>query len=315
MDNIKISTAQFEHRSSDKDYNLSVIESLSEKAALQGSDVIAFHECSITGYTFARHLSKEQMLDMAEFIPGGKSVQRLIQIAGKYDITILAGLFEKDKKDNLFKPYVCVDKNGLVAKHRKLHPFINPFLTPGDQYCVFDLHGWKCGILICYDNNIIENVRATTLLGAEIIFMPHVTMCTPSTRPGAGFVDPKLWENRKADPTSLHLEFDGMKGRAWLMKWLPARAYDNAVYAVFSNPIGMDDDQLKNGCSMIIDPYGDVIAECRSFDDSFETAICTKDKLTLAGGYRYKMARRPDLYKDIIGEPHVSIQKVVWLSD
>jgi predicted amidohydrolase len=315
MDNIKISTAQFEHRSGDKIYNLSVIENLSEKAALQGSNVIAFHECSITGYTYARHLSKEQMLDVSEFIPQGNSVETLIQIAGKYDITILAGLFEKDKDDNLYKAYVCVDKNGLVAKHRKLHPFINPFLTPGDQYCVFELHGWKCGILVCYDNNIIENVRATTLLGAEIIFMPHVTMCTPSTRPGAGFVDPGLWENRKADPTSLRLEFDGMKGRAWLMKWLPARAYDNAIYAVFSNPIGMDDDQLKNGCSMIIDPYGDVIAECRSFDNSFETAFCTKDKLTLAGGYRYKMARRPGLYKDIVGAPHTSVQKVVWLND
>lgn len=314
MDNIKISTAQFEHRSGDKDYNLSVIESLSEKAALQGSNVIAFHECSITGYTFARHLSKDEMLDVAEFIPQGKSVQNLIHIAGKYDITILAGLFEKDKKDNLFKAYVCVDKNGLIAKHRKLHPFINSFLTSGDQYTVFDLYGWKCGILICYDNNIIENVRATTLLGAEIIFMPHVTMCTPSPRPGAGFVDPELWKNRETDPESLHLEFDGLKGRAWLMKWLPARAYDNAIYAIFSNPIGMDDDQLKNGCSMIIDPYGDVIAECRSFDDSFETAVCTKDKLTLAGGYRYKMARRPGLYKSIIGTTHNSIQKVVWLN-
>lgn len=35
------------------------------------------------------------------------------------------------------------------------------------------------GILICYDNNVIENVRATSILGAEIIFAPHVTMCTP----------------------------------------------------------------------------------------------------------------------------------------
>jgi predicted amidohydrolase len=51
------------------------------------------------------------------------------------------------------------------------------------------------------------------------------------------------------------------------MKWLPARAYDNAVYVVFSNPIGMDDDQLKNGCSMVLDPYGDVIAECRELND------------------------------------------------
>lgn len=315
MENLKVSTAQFENKSGNKDYNLSVIEKLSKKASEEGSDVIVFHECSITGYTFARQLSKEQMLDLAEFIPDGESILKLKEIANKFDITILAGLFEKDKNDNLFKAYVCVDKNGLVAKYRKLHPFINPYLTAGDEYCVFEIHGWKCGILICYDNNIVENVRATTLLGAHIIFMPHVTMCTPSTRPGAGFVDPKLWENRETDPTSLRLEFDGMKGRGWLMKWLPARAYDNGIYAVFSNPIGMDDDQLKNGCSMIIDPFGDVIAECRSFADSFVTATFTIEKVFQSGGHRYIKARRPELYRDIIGQNHKSEQKVVWLDN
>jgi len=116
-------------------------------------------------------------------------------------------------------------------------------------------------------------------------------MCTPSTRPGAGFVDPKLWENRETDPTSLRQEFDGLKGRAWLMKWLPARAYDNAIYAIFSNPIGMDADQLKNGCSMIIDPFGDIIAECRSFDNEIAMTLITPEKLTAAGGYRYIKAK------------------------
>lgn len=315
MNNLKVSTAQFENRSGDKSYNLSVIARLAAKAAQEGSNVIAFHECSVTGYTFARNLSKEQMLGLAEFIPDGPSIKKLTEIAKNNDIVVLAGLFEKDENDSLFKAYVCVDKNGLVAKFRKLHPFINPHLTPGDSYCVFEIHGWKCGILICYDNNIIENVRATKLLGADIIFMPHVTMCTPSTRPGAGFVDPKLWVNRVADPTSLRLEFDGMKGKGWLMKWLPARAYDNAVYAIFSNPIGMDDDQLKNGCSMIVDPFGDVIAECRSFDDSFSTATITPDKLEQAGGHRYIKARRPELYRDIIGQSHKSEQRVVWLEE
>lgn len=314
MKNLKIATAQFENKSGDKNYNLSVIEKLSQKAANEGCDVISFHECSITGYTFARHLSKDQMLHLAEIIPTGESILRLIQIAKNNDIVILAGLFEKDENDNLFKAYLCVDKNGLVAKYRKLHPFINPYLTPGDRYCIFEIKGWKCGILICYDNNIIENVRATKLLGADIIFMPHVTMCTPSTRPGAGFVTPELWQNREADPTSLRLEFDGMKGRDWLMKWLPARAYDNAIYAVFSNPIGMDDDQLKNGCSMIIDPFGDILAECRSFDDCFATAIITSEKCIQAGGNRYIKARRPELYRDIIGQNHESEQNVVWLN-
>jgi len=59
MDKLKISTAQFEHKSGDKNYNLSVIERLAQKAASEGSHVIAFHECSVTGYTFARRLSKE----------------------------------------------------------------------------------------------------------------------------------------------------------------------------------------------------------------------------------------------------------------
>lgn len=315
MKNLKIATAQFENKSGDKAYNLSVIKNLTQKAAQQGADVIAFHECSITGYTFARHLNKQQMLDIAELIPGGPSMMELTAYAREFNIAILAGLFEKDEQGNLFKAYICVDKNGLVAKHRKLHPFINPHLTPGNSYTVFDLVGWKCGILICYDNNIIENVRATKLLGANIIFMPHVTMCTPSTRPGAGFVDPQLWLDKENNRQLLRAEFDGLKGRSWLMKWLPARAYDNAIYAIFSNPIGMDDDQLKNGCSMVIDPYGDVMAECTSLENEIAIAEVSEDKLKLAGGYRYIKARKPELYGDIIGKPHQSEQKVVWLNE
>jgi predicted amidohydrolase len=314
VNGLRVSTAQFENKSGDKDYNLSVIDRLSAKAKSQGADVVAFHECSVTGYTFARHLSREQMIELAEEIPTGESIQKLTEIAAKNDITVLAGLFEKENS-KLYKAYVCVDRNGLVAKFRKLHPFINPYLTPGSEYCVFDIKGWKCGILICYDNNVVENVRATRLLGANIIFMPHVTMCTPSPRPGAGFVKPQLWYDRDKDPDSLRAEFDGPKGREWLMKWLPARAYDNAIYAVFSNPIGMDDDQLKNGCSMIIDPFGNVLSECRTLGDDVSTATLDPENLTKAGGYRYISARRPDLYRDIIGQPHKPDQKVAWLYD
>ena len=63
------------------------------------------------------------------------------------------------------------------------------------------------------------------------------------------------------------------------MKWLPSRAYDNGIYVVFSNPVGMDDDQLKNGCSMIIDPFGDIIAECRALGNDVVTATFDKAKL------------------------------------
>ena len=315
MENLKITCAQFENKSGDKDYNLSVIRRLSKQAAIDGSKVIAFHECCITGYTFAQHLSREQLLSVAEAIPDGPSIQALQSIARENNIAILAGLFEKDVDEKVYNTYICVSSTGggVLVKYRKLHPFISKYLSPGNEYVVFDLHGWKCGILICYDNNVVENVRATALLGAQIIFMPHVTMCTPSTRPGAGFVDPVLWENREEDPTSLKLEFEGMKGKKWLMKWLPARAYDNGVYVVFSNPIGMDDDQLKNGCSMIIDPFGDVVAECTKLGEEVASTVCVPKKLIQAGGKRYREARRPELYRDVIGMKHEALLKVNWI--
>ena len=66
---------------------------------------------------------------------------------------------------------------------------------------------------------------------------------------------------------------------------------------------------------MIVDPFGDIVAECRTLGDDFVIATLTPEKLTQAGGYRYIKARRPDLYKDIIGQPHQSEQKVVWLNN
>jgi predicted amidohydrolase len=211
MEILKIASAQFEHRSNDKGHNLSVIKKLSLEAAQKGADIISFHECSVTGYSFARHLTREELLSVSELIPGGDSLQELVSIAKLANIILLAGLFEKDQKGNIYKAYVCVDKDGLIKSYRKLHPFINPHIRPGSEYCVFELKGWKCGILVCYDNNIIENVRANALLGAEIIFMPHVTMCTPTHTHGRIFIYPKLWKNSHTDPFPLRLEFDGPK--------------------------------------------------------------------------------------------------------
>jgi predicted amidohydrolase len=312
MKTLKIAVAQFQPKDGDKDYNLSVIDKLTAKAKEGGAEVVSFHEMSITAYTFFKDLTREEVKSYAEKVPG-KSTQRLIEIATKYDITVLAGLVEVDDEDKLYNTYICVDKNGLKAKYRKIHPFISKYLSPGTEYVVFDIKDWKCGILICYDNNVVENVRATSLLGAEVIFAPHVTMCTPSSMPGRGFVDDALWQKRELDPVPLRMEFDGPKGMQWLMRWLPARAYDNGVYYVFTNPIGYDGDQLKNGNSLILDPYGDVMVEIKSFNDEIAITTITEDKLKLSGGWRYKNARKPELYGEILSADHHSQTKPVWM--
>ncbi|MEE3364367.1 MAG: nitrilase family protein [Planctomycetota bacterium] len=304
MRDIRIAAAQFEHRDGDKAYNLQRIDQLTARAVACGAEVVSFHEGSITAYSYLQSATRDELMEVAEEIPGGPSCEAVREISARHGVPVLAGLVERDG-DDIYNTYVCMTAEGLVARFRKLHAFLNPHLSSGSEYCVFDLLGCRVGLLICYDNNLVENVRITALMGAEIIFMPHVTGCLPSVMPGRGLVDPDLWTNRHADPVSLRQELDGPKGRDWLMKWLPARAYENGVYAIFTNPIGMDGGQVRNGHAMVLDPFGEVIAECRRLEDDVTVGLCTSEKIGVSSGQRYLRARRPDLYGKLVEPPAV----------
>ncbi len=295
MHDLIIATAQFEHHDADKAYNLSRIRELSRRAAAQGAAMVSFHECCISGYTFLQSLDSAALRALAEPVPDGPSTLAITAIAREFNLVVMAGLVEIDG-DKVHNTYVACGPDGFLVKHRKLHTFIHPDLTPGDRYTVAEIAGVRCGFLICYDNNLPENVRMTTLLGAEVIFMPHVTGCLPSIMPGRGIVAPALWHNRHRDPAALRKEFEGPKARQWLHRWMPARAWENGVYCVYSNPIGIDGDTLKPGGAMILDPYGEVIAESHQLEDDVVVALCTNEKLEQAPGRRYLRARRPQLY-------------------
>lgn len=311
MQEIRIAAAQFENKDNDKQYNLERIETLAETAVNDGADIVSFHEGCIPGYSWIQSLDKEQLLEVAEPVPDGPSVRRLCEIARQLKTHIMAGLFERDEQNNVYNSYVTVGPTGFITKFHKLHPFVNPHLTPGTGYRVIELLGCRIGFLICYDNNLPENVRITAMMGAEIIIMPHVTCCLPSVMPGRGIVDPELWANRHRDPVSLRQEFQGPKGRAWLMRWLPARAYENGVYAVFTNPIGRDYDTIKPGLAMILDPYGEILVESNALKDDVVIATLSADKIHNSSGQRYIKARRPELYQQLV-EPQVSETLPGW---
>ncbi len=303
MRDLRIATAQFEHRDGDKAYNLGRIRDLARLAASRGAEMVCFHECSITAYTFLQTLSRAELDALAEPVPDGPSTLALIDIARETGLVVTAGLIEREPDGRLYKSYVAAGPRGFLTRYHKLHPFISPHLTPGRGYHVAEILGVKVGFLICYDNNLPENVRATTLLGAEVIIMPHVTGCTPSPMPGRGPVDPALWDNRERDPARLRQEFQGPKGRGWLMRWLPARAWENGVFCVFANNIGRDFDTIKPGLSMILDPSGEVLAECHELGDDVAVATLTAQALENAPGRRYLRARRPELYEPLV-RPH-----------
>ena len=302
MRDIRVATAQFEHQNDDKAYNLGRIRSLTRRAVEQGAELATFHECSLCGYTFLQHLDRAQLGAVAEAVPDGPSTRALIAIAREFGIVVMAGLIER-AGDRFHNCYVAAGPDGFLGSHRKLHTFINPHLSPGAHYTVLDLPGVKVGILTCYDNNLPENVRITTLMGAEVIAMPHVTGCLPSVMPGRGTVERALWENRERDPVRLRLEFQGPKGRGWLMRWLPARAWENGIYVLFSNPIGLDDDTVKPGLAMVLDPFGEVLAESQALGDDVVVALLTAETLEQSSGRRYLRARRPDLYGALVAPP------------
>jgi len=306
---VRVGTAQFEHRDGDKQNNLARIDDLAGRAARQGAEIVSFHECSVTGYTFLRHLDRAALVRLAEPVPEGPSTAALIETARRHGVVIMAGLIEAEG-DRLYKTYVTVGPDGFITRFRKLHPFINRHILPGDAHHVTELRGMRAGFLVCYDCNLPENVRATTLMGAEVIFAPHVTGGTPSEMPGRGVIDPSAWEGRHRDPDALRREFDGPKGRAWLMRWLPARAWENGVYIVFSNAVGRDDDTIKPGLAMVLDPFGEVQAESRSLEDDVVVTELKADKLERAPGRRYLRARRPELYAKLV-EPHPAGQAAV----
>ncbi len=301
MRDIRVAAVQFEHTPNDKEINRKKIRRFVEQAAERHVEMVAFPECCITGYWHLRHLAREELVSLAEAIPDDISTQFLLELSEKYSMSIGAGLVEKGEDGKLYNTYLVAMSNGEWKKHRKIHAFISKYISCGSEYTVFDTpHGCRIGILICYDNNIGENVRIAALKGAEILLAPHQTGgCNLKNPHVMGLVDQKLWENRHQNPKVIEAEFRGPKGRGWLMHWLPTRAHDNGLFLVFSNGVGIDDDEIRTGNTMVIDPYGDIIVETWKADDDMVVADLKASLREQCTGRRWIKTRRPELYKPL----------------
>ena len=295
---IRAASVQFQHRAGDKTFNLEKIRAFVGRAAREGVELMAFPEMCVTGYWHVRNLPRGAVEELAEEFPSGPSTRALLSLSKEHSMTVGAGLIERDSEGSLYNSYVVAMPDGRAERHRKLHAFEGPYMKSGDAYTVFDTpHGWRVGVLICYDNNIVENARVTALMGAEVLLAPHQTGGCRSRSPRAmGAIDLALWERREEDPAAIEAEFRGPKGRGWLMRWLPSRAHDNGMFLVFSNGVGRDDDEVRTGNAMILDPYGEVLVETGKADDDVVVADLDAEVIHTSSGRRWLSARRPELY-------------------
>lgn len=298
MRNIRVASVQFESKPGGKQANLAVIRHFVESAARQKAEIIVFPECCITGYWFLRNLNREDFAALAEPVLEGPSSRALISMSCEYGMSIGAGLIERGADGKFYNAYVVAMPDGTAQCHRKLHAFVSPYLSCGDQYTVFDTpHGCRVGVLICYDCNLIENARACALLGADVLLAPHQTGGCRTRNPHLmGVIDRRIWDNRANDPAAIERELCGDKGRGWLMRWLPSRAHDNGMFLVFSNGVGVDDDEIRTGNAMILDPYGRILTETWKAEDAMVVAELDASLLENCSGRQWIQARRPELY-------------------
>jgi predicted amidohydrolase len=301
MTTIRTASVQFEHAPGDKTANLEKIHDFVERAARESVRLLVFPECCITGYWFLRHLSRRELLELAEPAFEGPSAGQLVELARKHDMIVGAGLVEVDAGDRLYNTYLVALPDGGLHRHRKLHAFVNPEIESGNEFTVFETpFGCRLGVLICYDVNIVENVRICALRGTDILLAPHQTGGCGSINPHTmGLVDRRLWDARESDAEAIEAELKGPKGRGWLMRWLPSRAHDNGLFLVFSNGVGVDDDEIRTGNAAIFDPYGRILAETWRAGDDMVVADLDMTLLAESTGRRWIKTRRPDLYQPL----------------
>ncbi len=297
----KAAAVQFQHFSGNKEKNLDIIRKFTREASKQKVNLLVFPEMCITGYWHVRHLSRGEIEDLAEPVPGGSSSAIISELAVRCGMTVGAGLIEIADDGKLYNSYIVAMSDGSIANHRKLHCFISEFMDSGDEFTVFTTpEGNTLGVLTCYDNNIIENARITALQGAEILLAPHQTGgCNSASPRGMKPIDPELWKRRKEDPETIEAEFRGPKGREWILRWLPSRAHDNGYYLIFSNGVGIDDDEVRTGNAMILSPYGEILAETWKADNAMVSAELDPGELPMSTGRRWILSRRPELYTAI----------------
>jgi predicted amidohydrolase len=209
--------------------NLDALAIRVKEAKEKDAAIICFPEMNITGYS-----TQKVIVDSAEFIPGPVA-DELADLAEREKIVILAGLAEKDEKGRIFAGHMVVTPQGLSGVYRKLHiaPPEQKIFSPGRSIPLFETHGVRFGIQLCYDAHFPELSTRMALNGADIIFIPHAS---PRGTPEDKF-------------------------SSW-MRHLTARAYDNGLFVVACNQVGEHKKGLNfPGIALVINPSGNLIAK------------------------------------------------------
>jgi predicted amidohydrolase len=140
-------------------------------AADQGTHLVVFPECALTGYCFG---SLAEAQEFGQTVPG-PATDEMQAVCRERSIYAMFGMLES-AADGFYNACVLVGPEGVVGRYRKIHlPFlgVDRFTTPGNEpFKVYDIGGLRVGMIICYDGSFPESTRIMALDGADLVALP-----------------------------------------------------------------------------------------------------------------------------------------------
>lgn len=189
-------------------------------------DMIVLPEMWNTGYAL------ERIQELAD-VDGQESRKWIADFARCNDVHVIAGSIAEKRGEQVYNTMRIYARTGEeIAAYSKMHLFRlmeeEKHLSAGQSVVTFELDGQTSGASICYDIRFPELTRTMALMGAKVLFVP------------AAWPHPRLHHWRTL---------------------LIARAIENQMYVVACNRTGESGKDHFFGHSMIIDPWGEIVAE------------------------------------------------------
>lgn len=242
---------------------LAALDAAARSAAAEGARLLVTPELSLTGYALG-----EDVADRAE-PADGPSARAVSRIAAAHHIAVVYGYPERDPDSGaLHNTAALTGPDGnLLAAYRKTHlygGYETRHFTPGDRLLVqADVEGVRTGLLICYDVEFPEAVRAHALAGTELLVVPTALM-------------------RPYDFVALTL--------------LPARAWENQIYVAYADRVGREGEFDFAGLSCLAAPDGTVPARAGREETLLTAEVDTGLLRASRARNTYLTDRRPALY-------------------
>lgn len=244
---MKIALAQINSILGDLDKNLQIHINYCEEAVAKGADTIVFPELSLTGYSL-----KDLNYEVAINLCSSKKLDKLTELSKNIDIVF--GFAEESKSYAIYNSSAYLTDEKVVHVHRKIYPPTYTifeelrYFSAGKKCDVFETKFGTTGMLVCEDMWHLSLPYTQAMKGAKIIF------------------------GIAASPTRMGIKTEGFKNYEINSEQHKTFARLLSLYFVFTNRVGYEDGVNFWGGSEIIDPFGNIVAAGRIFEEELITA-------------------------------------------